>query len=116
MSRAAAVAAYGQAWREPDAEARRRLLEQAWAEGGVYCDPQVLLTGRAALVEHIGGFQASAPGWEIAVTSEPLEHHDAAYFTWTLCDADGAVAVTGIDVALFGADGRIERLTGFFTG
>jgi hypothetical protein len=33
------VAAYGAAWNEPDEDARRKLLDQAWADDGVYCDP-----------------------------------------------------------------------------
>lgn len=116
MSRAGAVTAYGRAWREPDAAARRELLEGVWADEGVYCDPQVLLSGREALVAHIGAFQAGTPGWDIVVTSVPLEHHDAAHFTWSLRDATGTDLVTGLDVAVFGDDGRIVRLTGFFTG
>lgn len=116
MTRAAAVTAYGLAWREPDTGARRALLEQVWADDGVYCDPQVHLTGREALVAHIGQFLESAPGWGLEITAAPLEHHDAAYFPWSLLDAVGAPVVTGIDVAVFGDDDRIVRLTGFFTG
>lgn len=116
MSRAAAVAAYGQAWRERDEDARILLLEQVWADDGVYCDPQVLLPDRDALARHIGGFQASAPDWEIVITSEPLEHHDAAHFRWSIRDGSGAEVVTGLDVAVFDDSGRITRLTGFFTG
>ena len=39
MSRAAAVAAYGQAWHERDETARLALLQQVWADDGVYCEP-----------------------------------------------------------------------------
>lgn len=115
MSRSPVVTAYGAAWLERDPAARLRLLEDAWADDGVYCDPQVLLTGRAALVDHIGAFQASAPGCEIVITSEALEHHDAAFFRWAMRDAAGADLLLGLDVAVFGDDGRICRLTGFFT-
>lgn len=116
MSRAAAVAAYGQAWRERDEDARLALLEQVWADDGVYCDPQVLLADREALARHIGAFQTSAPDWDIVITSEPLEHHDAAHFRWSIRDGSGADVIAGLDVAFFDDSGRITRLTGFFTG
>ena len=99
MSRAAAVAAYGQAWRERDEDARLALLPD-----------------REALARHIGAFQTSAPDWDIVITSEPLEHHDAAHFRWSLRDGSGADVITGLDVAVFDERGRITRLTGFFTG
>ena len=74
------IAAYGAAWVEPDATARRTLLEQAWAADAVYCDPTAVVTGREALSDHIGGFQAAMPGGRIEVTSEPVLHHDSAFF------------------------------------
>ncbi|MBN1091216.1 nuclear transport factor 2 family protein [Blastococcus sp. TML/M2B] len=109
-----AVAAYGAAWVEPDATARLALLEQAWATDAVYSDPLAHVAGRAALADHIGQFQAAMPGGRIAVTSEPVRHHDSAFFRWSLTDADGAVVMTGFDVVQLDPAGRIARLTGFF--
>src|SRR5689334_20533143 len=43
------VASYGAAWNETDESARRKLLEAAWADDGVYCDPTATVTGRDAL-------------------------------------------------------------------
>jgi len=63
------VAVYGAAWNEPDVEARRQLLEKAWATNGTYTDPTAHLEGREALVQHISGFQKSLPGARIAPTS-----------------------------------------------
>ena len=40
------VEAYGAAWNEVDQAARRRLLEQAWADDGTYTDPQSDISGR----------------------------------------------------------------------
>ena len=42
------VEAYGAAWNEPDQAKRRALLDQAWADGGVYTDPQSHVEGREA--------------------------------------------------------------------
>jgi len=108
------IAAYGAAWVQPDATARLALLEQAWAADAVYCDPLAVVTGREALSDHIGQFQAAMPGGRIEVTSEPVRHHDSAFFRWTLTDAAGAPAMTGFDVVQLDPAGRIARLTGFF--
>lgn len=108
------VTAYGAAWVEPDPDARLALVERAWAPGAVYCDPLAVVAGREALSDHIGAFQASMPGGRIEVTSEPVRHHDSAFFRWALTDASGATVMTGFDVVQFDAEGRIGRLTGFF--
>ena len=108
------IAAYGAAGVEPDATAPLPLLQQAWATDAVYCYPLAVVTGREALSDHIGQTQAAMPGSRIEVTSEPVRHHDSAFFRWALTDGSGATVMTGFDVVQFDADGRIARLTGFF--
>jgi hypothetical protein len=108
------IAAYGAAWVEADPGARLALVERAWAPGAVYFDPTAVVTGREALSDHIAGFQAAMPGGRIDVTSEPVRHHDSAFFRWTLTDAAGATVTPGFDVVQLDPDGRIARLTGFF--
>ncbi len=109
-----AIAAYGAAWVERDAERRRAHLEVAWAADAIYCDPLAVVQGREALSEHIGGTQAAIAGGQIAVTSEPVRHHDSAFFRWSMTDASGATVLTGWDVVQLDDTGRIRRLTGFF--
>jgi hypothetical protein len=48
------------------------------------------------------------------VTSEPVLHHDSAFFRWSLTDAEGATVMTGFDVVQLDRTGLIARLTGFF--
>ena len=108
------IAAYGAAWVETDPGARLALIEQAWAPDAVYCDPTAVVTGREALSDHIAGFRTAMPGGRISVTSEPVRHHDSAFFRWALTDAAGATVMTGFDVVQLDPDGRIARLTGFF--
>ena len=108
------VGAYGRAWLEPDEDARRALLERAWAPGAVYCDPLALVTGVEELVAHIGQTQAAMPGARVEVTAEATRHHDSAHFPWAITGPDGAVVLTGFDVVQLDDDGRIARLTGFF--
>jgi hypothetical protein len=108
------VALYASAWNEPDAAARRRALEDAWADAGVYSDPTARVEGREALVTHIGGCQAQMPGARIVLTSGVDAHHDALRFTWTLRAGDGTTVTEGIDFGELADDGRLRRITGFF--
>ena len=108
------VSAYGAAWNEQDEAARRKLLEQAWADDGVYCDPTATVDGRDALVAHIGGFQTMLPGARIETSSGVDEHDGWLRFAWTMIGADGTPAMEGLDVGELGPDGRLRRIVGFF--
>src|SRR5262249_44708265 len=108
------VAAYAAAWNEPDTAARRRALDRAWAEGGIYSDPTACVEGRDALGRDIGGFHAQMPGARILLTSGVDAHHGAIRFTWALRAADGTIVTEGIDFGELADDGRLRRITGFF--
>ena len=109
-----AVSAYVAAWGEPDDEARRELLERAWADDGLYCDPLATVVGRDALVAHIGGFRERMPGHRIVLTTVVDEHDGWLRFGWRILDASGAPALDGLDVGELGPDGRLRRIVGFF--
>ena len=106
--------AYGAAWLETDPERCAALLEIAWAEDAIYCDPVDHVAGRAALADHIDHTQTMLPGGRVEVTTEPIRHHDSAFFRWAMIDGDGSTVLTGFDVVQLDASGRIGRLTGFF--
>lgn len=108
------IGAYGAAWLEPDPERRAVLVQRCWSPEAIYCDPLDVVTGRAALVAHIGRTQQLLPGGRTAISSRPVRHHDAGFFRWTMTDANGAVVMTGFDVVQFAENGQIARLTGFF--
>lgn len=108
------VALYGAAWNEPDVEARRQLLEKAWATNGTYTDPTAHVEGREALVQHIAGFQKGLPGARIVPTSQADVHHGLLRFSWRLLKADGTTLTDGIDFGALDADGRIAKIVGFF--
>ena len=108
------VALYATAWNEPDAAARRRTLEGAWADRGVYSDPTAHVEGRDALVEHIAGFQSQMPGARIGRTTAVDAHGTVARFGWHLVQADGTEALVGLDFVELAEDGRIARVVGFF--
>jgi hypothetical protein len=108
------VASYGAAWNERDESARRKLLEEAWADDAVYCDPTATVTGRDALVEHIAGFHQMFSGARVDQASGVDEHDGWLRFAWTMVGADGATIMDGFDCGEFASDGRLHRIVGFF--
>lgn len=110
---------YGSAWREPDEAKRRAILEQAWAEDGVYTDPTAYIEGREALVQHIGRFlngRSAGSGPSIQLDSGVDVHHDRFLrFAWKMVAADGkTVLAPGMDFGELDEDGRLRRIVGFF--
>ena len=101
-------------WNETDPKRRAALIERAWAGDGRYADPMLEASGHAALGEMVAGVQAKFPGHRFRRRSGVDAHHDQLRFAWDLVTPDGAVVVAGIDVGALAADGRLERITGFF--
>lgn len=108
------VKRYVAAWREPNDEKRRRLLDQAWADDGTYTDPIQHIQGREALNRMIAVYQQRRPGTQVVQTSGVDHHHDKVRFTWSLLDADGSTLIEGIDFGELAEDGRLRRIVGFF--
>ncbi|MER7702213.1 nuclear transport factor 2 family protein [Kitasatospora sp. NPDC097605] len=106
------AARYLAAWNETDPAARRKLIDEAWAEGGTYTDPLAAVTGRAGVDALIGAAQAQFPG--LVFTLGPVDaHHDIARFTWNLGPAGEEPLVIGFDVLVADAEGRIASVYGF---
>jgi hypothetical protein len=110
----ATVTQYMAAWNEADAAIRQTLLEQCWAEDGVYVDPNVQLAGREQLLQHIAKVQATRPGARLEFMSGIEIHHHVVRFLWRLVRADGTVGDTSIDFGEIGPDGRLTKNTGLF--
>ena len=108
------VELYGEAWHEPDDEARMALLERAWAPDGVYCDPRATVQGRDAVAAHLGAFQERMPGHSIVITTGVDEHDGWLRFGWRMLGAEGEPVLDGIDIGVLDADGRLKRIVGFF--
>ena len=110
----AIIRAYGDAWLETDETERRRLLQIAWSEDGVYQDPTADVAGREALVWHIANFHQRLPGTTIVFASGVDHHHGKFHFLWKMIGPGGQVTVEGRDFGEFDRDGRICRIAGFF--
>ncbi|TDC48047.1 nuclear transport factor 2 family protein [Jiangella ureilytica] len=110
----ATVDAYLAAWTEPDDGRRRALIERCFTATGAVVDPPLDGHGHDGIDALMRTLQAHYPGTRFVRTTAVDVHHDAFRAGWELRDADGAAVLTGTDHATLAADGRIERITGFF--
>ena len=108
------IETYLAAWSEPDADRRADLIASVWAEDGRLVDPPLAGEGHDGISELAQVLQQHYAGHRFRRTSAIDAHHDRARFAWELVGPDGAVALTGLDVAEIGEDGRLRRVTGFF--
>jgi hypothetical protein len=105
---------YMNAWNEPDSAKRATLLEQCWADDGVYVDPVSDVRGRDGLDSAIGGMHKQQPGASIALASGIDQHHNQVRFRWEFRQPDGKTAIAGIDYGELADDGRLARIIGFW--
>lgn len=107
------IAAYVEAWSEPDPIKRDALLELSWADDGIYQDDDFRYEGREALAEGITAFHTRFPGASVVLASGIEVHHGHFRFRWDFLDADGNVQGEGMDFGDLDAEGRIVKLVGF---
>jgi hypothetical protein len=108
------VNGYFEMWNEAEPARRAEHIARVWAEDGRYVDPIVDAAGHDGIDEMVASAQAQFPGHRFERVSRIDVHHDQLRFAWELTTPDGAVAVTGLDVAELAADGRLRRVAGFF--
>jgi hypothetical protein len=117
-------------WNEPDADLRRRMVEELWTEEGrhVLQPPQEIRAiaaqpgiGLTAILEARGYDEIearAASAYDHWVASEGLRFRgrddadrldDVVQFYWEAVAGDGEVVVVGLDFLVLAADGRIER-------
>jgi hypothetical protein len=99
---------------EADDTTRADLGKDVFADDGRLVDPLVDATGPVHIAAAIGVLRDQMPGHSLARTTAVDVHHDQARFGWAVNGPDGTVAVAGIDVVTFDADGRIQQAAGFF--
>lgn len=101
------------AYGEPDAARRADLVAQVWAEDGRLVDPPLEAAGRSGIADMAAAVQSQYPGHRFRRTSGIDEHHGFARYQWELVAPGGAAALSGLDVAELGDDGRLRRIVGF---
>ena len=115
MDTTALIDSYCAVWSEPDAEARRHMLDAVWSQGATYTDPSVHADSAEALLAHIARVRERRPGSKVMRTSALDQHHGLVRFAWRIVSADGTAMGDGIDIAFISGDGaRIARIIGFF--
>jgi hypothetical protein len=103
-----------EAYCEPDVARRGELIAKAWAPDGQLIDPPIDAAGHAGISDLVGAVLGHYPGHRFRRTTGVDTHHDALRYGWELVAPDGSVVLAGMDVGQLGADGRLERVTGFF--
>ena len=105
---------YFAAWNEADAPVREALIAQALVDDARYCDPLSDVEGHAGFSKMVEGVHAQLPGHRVQRTSPIDRHHDQVRFEWEIVSPEGTVAITGVDYAELGSDGRLQSVSGFF--
>jgi hypothetical protein len=103
------VARYLETWNETGQAARRKAIDELWAEDGTYTDPMAVAEGRDQIDAMIATVQGQFPGLAFTLAGPVDAHHGTARFTWNLGDE----LVTGFDVLVVDAGGRISNVYGF---
>ena len=103
---------YERAWNEP--ERALALLEECWAQDGVYADDEVPdgVVGRAAFADLIVATHEALPGFRVWRTSPPRLLAGRLAITWSGEGGNPRESQAGTDVIEFAPDGRIVRVTG----
>jgi len=102
---------YMDSWNTVDVRQRHALIQLAWSEDGAYHAPSVEALGHGAISANIARVQRRYPNRVFCRTSEVFQHKDRVRYTWAVLDPGGAPTIAGVEYALFGADGRLRRVT-----
>jgi hypothetical protein len=100
-------------WNETEPAARRKLIDDLWAEDASYIDPMAQAHGRDAIDATIAAVQGQFPGLVFTPVGSVDAHHRQARFTWGLGPEGVEPIVIGFDVAVTDGDGRLTTVLGF---
>lgn len=102
------------AWNEAD-EARRHEGFARVAEADVeFRDPYGFTTGLDDLLAHVAAVHRFMPGLQMRRRGDVRQCHGRALSDWVAVAADGTTRGEGTDVFVFGPEGRIASVTGFW--
>ena len=103
---------YVAVWNEPDADRRRKGIEQLWAEDGAHFTPSLEARGYQALEARVAGAHEKwvrAGSFVFRSSGTAEAHHNGVRFNWEMVPAaGGAAAAVGFDFLVLGDDGRIR--------
>src|SRR5438105_11779802 len=113
---AAALAdAWFAAWCEPDAASREREMKRIAAPAVAFRDRFSCTAGLDDLLPHLAAAQHFMPGIRLKRDGNVRHCQGLALADWVAVAADGQERARGTNVFVFGVDGRIESVTGFWS-
>ncbi len=100
-------------WNETEPAARRKLIEDLWAQDASYVDPIAEAHGREAIDATIAAVQERFPDFVFTALGAADAHHGVARFSWGLGPAGAEPVVIGFDVTVSDDAGRLMSVVGF---
>lgn len=112
-----AITTFFDAWSETDPKARRALIDDSFAPGGIYSDPRsgARLDDNGAISDYVGMFSANAPGWTASVEkSDDVNGYHRVIVAFGGKGPDGTEMVQhGTYFATLDDGGKLTLLAGF---
>lgn len=107
------VDTYFDAWNEPDAAARRMLLERCLTGDIELIDENGRFRGYEGLTNLIAGFHAKVPGGRVVRSSGIDQFDGIARYSWDILAQDGNTVMVGMDVVELDSDGLLRHIIMF---
>jgi len=101
-------------WRETDADIRERSLARIAIPDVQFRDRFGCTAGIGDLLPHIAAAQRFMPNIQMERRGDVRHCQGTALVDWVALTGDGQERAAGTNVFVFGADGRIESVTGFW--
>ncbi len=105
-----------EAWAEPDAIARQRMLAEIAVPGIRMHDRFSNLNGMDDLLPHIAAAQRFMPGMRMRRAGDVRHCQGMLLADWMMAGLDGQARGAGTNVFVLAPSGRIEWVTGFVSG
>lgn len=110
---AKAIDAWFDAWTIPDDQAREKSLAAIVEPGITFRDRYSLLDGLSDLAAHTGAAQRFMPGIRMVRRGEVRHCQGTVLADWIALDGEKKERMSGVNVFVFGPDGKIDSVTGF---
>jgi len=110
---AGVVDAWYDAWADPDVASRERTLSRIASDSLRFRDRYSNTDGVADLVAHITGGQRFMPGIRMTRSGDIRHCQGTVLADFVARSSDGQTRATGTNVFVFGADGKLDWVTGF---
>lgn len=99
-------------WNETDAERRRALIAENWAESATYVDPLMQGQGHDQIGALIGAVHARFPGFRFSLDGRADGYGDKVRFSWALGPEGQADMIKGTDFVVLEGE-RLISVIGF---